>query len=68
MALHKHTSIQRDLELLAQIIDALLFMLAAAVCKQDEGDALGLEVGKRLVGARERIGTAYEDAIDTGVC
>lgn len=40
-------------------------MLAAAICEEDKRDALGLEVGQRLVGARERVGASYEDAIDT---
>lgn len=39
-------------------------MLAAAVGEQDEGDALGLEVGERVGCAWDRVRAAEKDAID----
>lgn len=39
-------------------------MLAATVGEQDEGDALGLEVGERFGRAWDRVGAAEKDAID----
>jgi hypothetical protein len=37
---------------------------AAAICEEDEGNTLGLEVRQGFVGAWERVGAADEDAID----
>lgn len=39
-------------------------MFPAAIGEENEGDTLGLEVGKGFVRARERVGAAGEDAID----
>ena len=52
MALDEHGRVERDVELAAQVGDALGFMLAAAIGEQDKRDALRLEIRKRLVGSR----------------
>lgn len=41
-------------------------MFPAAIGEENEGDTLGLEVGKGFVCARERVGAAGEDTIDAG--
>jgi hypothetical protein len=41
-------------------------MFPAAIGEKDERDTLGLEVGKRFMCSRERVGAADEDAIDAG--
>lgn len=41
-------------------------MFPAAIGEENEGDTLGLEVGKGFVRARERVGAAGEDTIDAG--
>lgn len=64
VALDEHACGEGDVELGAQVGDALVLVLAAAIGEQDEGDAVLLEVGERLVGAREGVGAADEDAID----
>ena len=45
---------------------ALGFGLAAAIGEKDEGDAVGLEIGKGAVSAGEGFGGAEEDAVDAG--
>lgn len=52
MALDEHGRVERDVELAAQVGDALGFMLAAAIGEQDKRDALRLEIRKRLVSSR----------------
>lgn len=64
VALNEHGRVERDLQLLAQLGHSFRFVFAAAIGEQDEGDALALEVREGLVGARERVGAAKEDAID----
>lgn len=66
MALHEHARVERDAEELAEITDALGLVLAAAIGEEDEGDAVGLEVGQSFGGVRQGSGGAEEDAVDTG--
>ena len=65
MALHKHVDVERDFQYITELIHTALFKLAPAIGKEDEGDAVGLEVGEGFSGARERFGAAEKDAIDT---
>ena len=52
MALNKHGHVKRNIEPAAQVGDALRFVFPAAIGEQDERNALRLEIGKGLVGAR----------------
>lgn len=65
MALNKHGSIQRDIEPAAQVGDAVRLVFPAAICEQDEWDALRLEIGKGLVGSRQWISTSKKHPVDT---
>lgn len=44
MALHEHAGVDLDIQLAAQVGHALRLMLAAAIGKEDEGYALGLQI------------------------
>lgn len=52
VTLNKHGHVQRNIEPVAQVGDALRFVFPAAVGEQDERNALRLEIGKSLVGSR----------------
>jgi hypothetical protein len=65
MALHEHRRVDFDVQLAAQVGHSLRLMLATAIGKKDERDALRLEPGEGLVSARERIRASYEDSVDT---
>jgi len=58
MALYEHAHVQRDLELLAQLLHPFRLMLPAAIGEEDEGYTLCLEIGQCFVCARKRIGAA----------
>lgn len=66
MALHKHFCVQGDLEAAAEFFDARGFGFSAAVGEEDEGDAVGAEVGEGVVGAGEGGAAAEEDAVNAG--
>ena len=58
MALDEHVCIQWDVEAFADVVHALGFGFAAAVCEEDERDALGLEVGEGTAGVGKGGGRA----------
>lgn len=66
VALHKHGLVNGDIKVFTQVCHSSRFGLAAAVRKEDERDAVGLEVAKGLGSARQRLGAAQEDAINAG--
>ena len=65
MGLYEHGGIEGYFEELAELLYTFLFRLAAAIGEEDEGNTVGLEVGKGAVGAGERFGGAEENAVDT---
>lgn len=64
MRLHEYGCVEGQLEELAKLLHAFLFRLAAAIGKENEGDAMGLEIGEGAMSARERFRGAKEDAVD----
>lgn len=58
VALHEEVGVEGDAEAGAELGDAVGFVLAAAVGKEDEGDAVGLEVLEGFAGAGEGLGAA----------
>lgn len=65
MTLHEHTGVDRHVQLAAQVGHSLRLMLAAAIGKEDEGNALRLEVGESLMGARQWIRAPKQHSVDT---
>lgn len=65
VALHEHVGINGDTELVAQLDHPIRLMLASAICEEDEGDTLRLQVRQGFVGARQGIRASYEHAVDT---
>lgn len=64
MRLYEHGCIQRYFEELAQLLYALLFRFPAAIGKEDEGDAVGLEIREGAVGAGKGFRGAKENTVD----
>lgn len=54
-----------DVQLLREKASALFFMVAAAVCQEDEGYALRLQVFKSLCRSWETMSTTNENSINT---
>jgi hypothetical protein len=52
VALYKHAGIHRDTQLAAQVGHALRLMFPTAVCEEDKGNPLRLEIREGLVGSR----------------
>ena len=65
MGLYEHGSIERYFEELNELLHPFLFRLAAAIGKEDERNAVGLEAGEGAVGAGEWFGGAKENTVDT---
>ena len=66
MALYEHADVEGHLEIVADFLDSLRFAFTAAICEEDERNALFLEIAEGFAGAGKGIGAAKEDTIDTG--
>lgn len=64
VALDEHGWGYADGEETAEFRDSVVFMLAAAIGEEDEGDAEALEESEGFASARERAGGAKKDAVD----
>ena len=62
--LHEHGCVEGHIEELAKLLHSFLFRLAAAIGEENEGDAMGLEIGEGAMSTREGFRRAKEDAVD----
>ena len=65
MALDEHAHVEGNFQAIADLLDSLHFGFTAAIREEDEGNVMLLEIGEGFACAREGIGAAEEDAIDT---
>ena len=64
MRLDKVVCRERHSQSLAEVLDALRFMLPAAVGEQDEGDVVVVEEFENLGSTGDRLGDVKEDAVN----
>ena len=65
MGLYEHGGIEGHFEELAELLYAFLFRLASAIGEEDEGNAVGLEIGEGAVGTGKWFGGAEENTVNT---
>ena len=50
MALNEHVGVERDAEAVTELQDSFRLMLAATIGKEDEGNAVRVEIGQSFLG------------------